>query len=580
MPKKTKEELKALQNSLIRRQTDLAALMAAQEELDSMLEGVLEQELREAARTSFKAFFVQAWELIEPGKKFIDNWHIDAVCDHLEAVQRGHIQNLIIAIPPRTSKSSMCSVAFPTWSWLQDSTEKFITVSAVEKLVLRDAVRSRRLIQSAWYKKFGLDFELQKDVNQKSRYENTRGGYRLAVSVGASAIGEGYTTLICDDLVRPADVTSKAAMANIEEFWSQTLSTRKNSDSAKRVLLQQRLATNDPIGWELQHNEGLWDVLKLPMEYEPETKHFITSLGWTDPRKEKGECLWPERFPPKELAYLKRQLGPYGVASQLQQDPTPLEGGIIKKEWVTRNYYTEPFNKFNMHQFDLIIGSWDLTFSNTGDSWNVGCVIARKGADKYIIDMWRGRYDIIQQREAIRQMAAKYPQIRAMLVEKKANGEAVHRVLKKEIPGLILIDPREIGSGDKEARLSACAIDFEANNVHLPHPSIISGDSWVETMIEELTFFPKTQNDDIVDSVSQGLNWLASKGGSNGINMSQVIADKTKLQNQIEGRVAPSPQQLNADGSLKEDPTANVILAANFSTAFSTGFSQSRKIFG
>lgn len=579
MAKKTKEELKALQNSLIRRQTDLAALQAEQENIDNLLTNLITQEGVEEARHSLKAFLVLAWDLVVQGRPFMDSWHVDCMCEHLEAVQYGHIQNLILQIPPRCSKSTICSVVFPVWSWLQDPSEKFITVSAVEKLVLRDAVNSRRLVESSWFKKtFKPDFEMQKDVNQKHRYENTKGGYRYATSVTASAVGEGYSVLIVDDPVKPADVNSKAAMATVLDFLTQTLSTRKISQDARRVLLHQRLAVNDPIGWELKNNPEAWENVVMPMEFDPSRK-FFTSIGWEDPRKVEGECLWPERFPPQELKNLKKVLGPYGTAAQLQQNPVPLSGGIIKKDWITKNYYTEPFNRFNMHQFDLIIGSWDLTFSNLGDSYNVGTVIAKRGADKYIIDMWRGRYDIIQQREAIRQMASKYPQIRAMLVEKKANGEAVHRVLKKEIPGLILIDPREIGSGDKEARLSACAIDFEANNVHLPHPSIISGDSWVETMIEELTFFPKTQNDDIVDSVSQGLNWLASKGGSNGLNISQVIADKAKLINQIEGRVAPSPQQLNANGSLKEDPSANVILAANFSTAFSTGFSQSRKIF-
>lgn len=699
--KKTKEELKKLQEDLIRKQTDLAAFLAEKEQLEAALETELEQELREEARRNFKAFFVQAWDFIEPGKPYMDNWHIDAICEHLEAVQYGHIQNLIIAVPPRTSKSSLCSLAFPCWSWLQDPSERFITVAAVEKLVIRDAVRSRRLIQSPWYQGFKPPFELQKDVNQKSRYENTASGYRIAVSVGASAIGEGFSILIClpfeeeidtnlgslrigeivekeikckvktfnhdtnkvewldidryeknprgnraiyevetasgikfratedhpiycvnaekyielrnlkvgdfllenlesvkvksiskvevapeyvyniatgnhnyfcrgvlihncDDLTRPSDVKSKAEMDNILEFWTQTLATRKNSVNARRILLQQRLATNDPIGYELAHNEELWDVLKLPMEYDSSDKKYITSLGWSDPRKKDGEVLWPERFPPAELKNLKKQLGVYGTAAQLQQNPVPLEGGIIKREWIVKNYYNnqDQFNRFSLNQFDLIIGSWDLTFSNTGDSWNVGIVVGKKGSDKYILDMWRGRYDIIQQRDAIREMYAKYPQIRAMLIEKKANGEAVQRVLRREIPGILLIDPREIGAGDKEARLSACAIDFEANNVKFPHPSL-PGCSWVELAIDELTLFPKTPNDDIVDAVSMALNWLASKS-----NIKMAVANTTNFfsNNQekakFEGKVAPSKEELNQDGSFLQNqvdiPTFNI----------------------
>jgi predicted phage terminase large subunit-like protein len=252
----------------------------------------------------------------------------------------------------------------------------------------------------------------------------------------------------------------------------------------------------------------------------------------------------------------------------------PLEGGIIKRDWIVKNHYNsqDQFNRFSLNQFDLIIGSWDLTFSNTGDSWNVGIVVGKKGSDKYVLDMWRGRYDIIQQRDAIREMYAKYPQIRAMLIEKKANGEAVQRVLRREIPGILLIDPRDIGAGDKEARLSACAIDFEANNVKFPHPSL-PGCSWVELAIDELTLFPKTPNDDIVDAVSMALNWLASKSNNRmtiAANATNFFSNNSNPQEKakFEGKVAPSKEELDKDGSfLQIVEASDYVVVPSFNTS-------------
>jgi hypothetical protein len=52
--------------------------------------------------------------------------------------------------------------------------------------------------------------------------------------------------------------------------------------------------------------------------YEFEGRRSVTVRGWTDPRTEPGELLWPARFGREELDRLKLQLGAYGTAGQLQ----------------------------------------------------------------------------------------------------------------------------------------------------------------------------------------------------------------------------------------------------------------------
>src|SRR5690606_37727721 len=77
--------------------------------------------------------------------------------------------------------------------------------------------------------------------------------------------------------------------------------------------------------------QGGWEHLCLPAEYEGSRR--ATSIGWNDPRTEPGELLWPARFGAAELASLKRSLGSYAAAGQLQQRPAPAGGGMIKRWW-------------------------------------------------------------------------------------------------------------------------------------------------------------------------------------------------------------------------------------------------------
>ncbi|KKL48976.1 hypothetical protein LCGC14_2320120, partial [marine sediment metagenome] len=53
-----------------------------------------------------------------PGTPYIYGWHIDALAEHLEAVTRGEIRNLLITMPPRHAKAlAHDTPIFTTWGW-------------------------------------------------------------------------------------------------------------------------------------------------------------------------------------------------------------------------------------------------------------------------------------------------------------------------------------------------------------------------------------------------------------------------------------------------------------------------------
>jgi len=159
--------------------TDLAALKA------------------ERARRHLKAFVQEAWHVVEPATPFSDNWHLDAICEHLEAVTDRRIRNLLINMPPRCAKSTIVAVMWPVWVWIAKPETQWLYSSYASDLAIRDSVKCRRLIASPWYQRhFGASFQLADDQNAKSRYDNDRSGYRLARSVNSGVTGEGGDVVV------------------------------------------------------------------------------------------------------------------------------------------------------------------------------------------------------------------------------------------------------------------------------------------------------------------------------------------------------------------------------------------------
>lgn len=453
------------------------------------------------AEVSLYNYLVAAWEYFDPAP-FLNNWHLEAICDHVQACFNGQIKDLLVTIPPRCCKSSIISVGFPTWAWGPASKPetKFITASYGADLATRDSVRSRRLLQSPWFKRRWSDrFRLAYDGNLKTRYENDKGGYRLATSIGGVGTGEGFDVLIVDDPLKAADSESEAKLEEATEWWQGTISTRANNpETARRIIVCQRLNERDLAGHILE--EGGFTHLNLPMKYEPTI--WVSPIEWKDPRTRTDDLLWPERFNSDAVEKLEKQLGPYQAAAQLQQHPAPKGGGLIKQDWL--RYYSIPQNSY-----EIMIQSWDLSMDDTDSAdYTVGQVWGKNGGDRFLIDQVRAKMDINGQLRAILDLQEKYPMCRTILIESKANGPAVIKMLQRRISGLTPVDPKEYG-GNKEARLAACVPEFASGNVYVPMPSL---HPWVKEFIKELTLFPKAAHDDTVDSASYALNWLAEKG--------------------------------------------------------------------
>jgi predicted phage terminase large subunit-like protein len=457
---------------------------------------------------TLREFIAEAWRILEPGRRFVGNWHIDAVSDHLQAVSEGHIRRLLINIPPRHMKSLTVDVFWPAWEWTYAPHMRYIFGSYAQKLATRDSVKCRRLIESKWYRsRWGHIFSLSADQNEKMRFENDRTGYRIATSVSGGGTGEGADRIVFDDPHKVKEAESETQREGVIDWWDETMSTRMNDPATvAKVGVMQRVHGADLAGHIIE--QGGWDHLCLPARYETKAQVTVpTSIGFMDPRTEEGEILWKTRFDDAALKQLESDLGSMGAAAQLQQRPAPKEGAIMKREWFEgekRTWRQLPAELLNNAPGADWLLSVDCAFKDTdGSDFVVVQTWARWGAFFYVVWQEKERLSFTATCTRIVSVSNRFPHATLKLVEDKANGPAVIDTLRAKIPGLVPIEPY----GSKEARMHAASPIVEAGNVILPDPSM-PGYAWVHGLIDELCLFPRAANDDQCDAFTQAVKRL------------------------------------------------------------------------
>ena len=469
------------------------------------------------AEASLWDFTRQMWRWIDPAP-FRDNWHIGCICEHLEAVTRGSIQRLIIMEPPRHSKSTICAVIWPAWTWAQPDHGplagphvKFLSASYAHGLSTRDAVKCRRLIESNLYQgRWGERFRLTSDQNTKTRFENDTGGYRLATSVGGSLTGEGGDVLLVDDPINTIDAHSETIRQATLDWWDESMSTRLNDPSTGAVvMIMQRVHHQDLAGHLL--DRGDWEHLCLPARYESD--HPYVSAH--DQRTRDGELLWPERFPEHAVQQLERDLGSFGAAGQLQQRPAPRSGGMFARGW-WGIVEAAPAGGQTVRGWDLA-GTNEAAGQRSRAAWTAGCRMKRVAGIYYIEDMVRFRGSPGEVERRIKNIAAQDG--RDVLIDLPQDpgqaGKAQVRYLVRQLTGYNARSSPE--SGAKEVRAEALSAQAEAGNVKL-----VRG-PWNTTFIDEAAFFPNSDHSDQIDAGSRAFHRLTGRRQRTGMGAPVMV---------------------------------------------------------
>ncbi len=73
-----------------------------------------QRQLQAILRNNFKSFVIKVFQTVS-NDTYLDNWHIDVVCNEIEQMISGKNTRLIVNLPPRNMKSIICSVALPAY---------------------------------------------------------------------------------------------------------------------------------------------------------------------------------------------------------------------------------------------------------------------------------------------------------------------------------------------------------------------------------------------------------------------------------------------------------------------------------
>lgn len=470
------------------------------------------------AEESLAEFAMQAWHVLEPSAELKWGWALEAICDHLEAVNMGQIHRLVMNVPPGSMKSLLTGVLFPAWEWGPRgmANMRYLSTAHKQDLAVRDNLKCRRLITSEWYQS-RWPVKLVGDNNQKTKFENDSTGFREAMAF-TSMTGSRGDRVILDDPLSVDDANSEAALAAAETTFREALPTRVNNDQSAIIVIMQRLHEKDTTGIILKEQLG-YEHLCLPMRFE-RAKRCSTSIGFVDPRKEEGELLFPERFSEKTVNELERTLGEYATAGQLQQSPAPAGGGILK----VSHFQLWP-DKEELPVFDYVLQSVDAAYTekttNDPTAFSVWGIFTHKGKrGAMLLDCWaehlafpKLRAKLIEEWHSIygKSTGRKGKKADALLIEAKASGISLIQDLRSaNLPAL----PYNPGAADKINRAHQATPILELDCLWIPESRKNPGQfvTWAVPFVRQLERFPNDEHDDMVDTFTQAIIYLRDGG--------------------------------------------------------------------
>jgi predicted phage terminase large subunit-like protein len=452
----------------------------------------------ELCRRSLLYFTTKFWPVLEPGRTLVSGWPTGAIAEHLEAVTKGEIRKLLITVPPGSMKSLLTRAFWPSWSWIAQPSLRYIGASYAEALAARDNRRAKMIVESPLYQRLFPHVRLSDDQAQKVNFANTATGSMMATSVRGRATGERGDVFVIDDPHNVLEAESDAIRGETLQWFREVVPSRVNDlDRSAFVCIMQRVHHEDVAAAALEQG---YEHLLIPMHYDP-SRTRTTSIGWSDPRTEPGELMWPERFSARAVAELETTLGIYAASAQLEQRPTPREGGLFKADKL------QTIDAVPQGEEIVWCRAWDLAATDGGGAYTAGVLVGWRVAARRVIiaGVRRERVGPEGVRKLIEDTAGIDGDDVPISIPQDPGqaGKAQARDFVVRLAGYrVRIEPQ---TGSKETRAEPFAAQVEAGNV-----DIVTG-PWNRDFIEELRHFPRGVYKDQVDAASSAFNAVAPK---------------------------------------------------------------------
>lgn len=415
--------------------------------------------------------------------------HLWQIADVLEAAERREVDRAIITIPPRHGKSELSSIHFPAWYLGRNPDRRVLGASYSAGLAYRFSRRARNLLSHPRWP--FPDIATAGDLSNVQRWdiEGHRGGY-MAAGVGGGIAGHGADLLMIDDPVSGADqADSLVYRERAWEWYTQDAYTRLEPKGVI-IIIGTRWHQDDLIGRVLNSSTDTWHHIDMPAV------------------SENGAPLWPARYDLATLDRIKAALGTRAWNALYQQNPSPDEGAILRREdWQYWDGVLPPI--------EYMVTSWDTAYKEgKQNDYTVGLTIGLSGGSFYVIDRWKAKVPFPELKRAVRGQFLKH-RPDEVVVEDAASGQSlIQELADNRSPEttwtsgtLIPVIPFK-SDPSKSARVHAVSPYVEGHRVYLPAQA-----AWTEDFVEEAAAFPTGEHDDQVDAFTQGILRLIRYAG-------------------------------------------------------------------
>ena len=434
--------------------------------------------------------------------------HIEVISNKLKQLEAGEIKRLMVFLPPRSSKSILCSKLFPAWYIGRNPEHEILTVSHSDQLSSDFGRSVRDIVSTEKFSDIFKGVSLRTDVRAAGKWKTNQGGTYYAAGVRSQIAGRGAHIAILDDVMSEEDSYSETGRKYVKDWYPAGLRTRIMPNGAI-LIINTRYHYDDLCGWLLKQQEDMseyeiipWEVIRIPAWLDEDAAELL--------QLPVGSSYFPE-WKPKEILKIdeeeiKASNGSRYWNALYMQDPTPEEGGLIKKRWIQWWEYEEA------PTCDFIIQTYDTAFSTktTADysviqTWGIFNHFEEDsvGYESFspnliLLGNVRGRFEYPELRR-IAQMLYDDHRPDICIVEKKASGQSLIQDMRRGgLPVQEYIPDR-----DKVSRVYAASPLMEAGRVWLPKHK-----KWSDDLMTELLQFPNAAHDDQVDALCMAIHYM------------------------------------------------------------------------
>lgn len=421
----------------------------------------------------------------------------------VQCIEIEHPDGLFLAgkdyIVQHNTKSEFTSWLLPAWLLGLDPSLKIIQAMHTQDLSVDFGRKVRDLVNtSTAFREIFPELHLKSDVKSAGKWASSKGGQYFAAGVGGALAGRGADLCIIDDPISEQDTTDSA----FEQCWEWFMSgpRQRLQPGGTIIIVMTRWSKADLAGKLIKRMKTdafaeKYEVIDFPaINVDPETGEDISSL-------------WPEYWPLEAMQGVRANISPHMWNAQYMQNPTGKGSVIIPADKIKRWPYSQsPALSFMLQSYDLAYSKSERADPSAGMTFGVfypeGEINGEwyDGTQAHIIglDLLNEKLDFPDLKQEVRRRyLSREPD--EVLIEAKATGLPLAQELRRSGIPITTYTPSR-GTGDKITRLNSVSSIVYEGRFWLP-----DGPMWAEEVIEQLSSFPQSEHDDIVDVVAQAL---------------------------------------------------------------------------